>query len=304
MYGQGMIVTDSGIARGMVNFKQAALLFDEIVLLETPFTKFDPRLKDRPIEQLIGVDAELLLENGLLRKESDQTDDSFFAADPVYAKYRKEAHDGICPSLLSDAAGQEFYIRRAVNGAARAAAIRLGRVEDARFVPSVFGPSVEYTQLTSNSPIATEGAGTLATMRAVLKALPIPDELTPWKDILEFRRDTETVCAFAGLREWIQQAAGEQLSARELEAKLHGDLLRYEQQLKRHGIKATYLRLETVVTAPVACIENFLKLKWTDMMKTAFSVGRQEIELMEAEEELAGRQLHYIVRAQERFGAA
>jgi hypothetical protein len=299
-----MIVTDSGVARGMVNFKQAALLFDEIVILETQFTKFDPLLRGRPVEQLIGADADWLFDKGLVRKETDQTDESFLTADPLYARHRKEVQNGICSSLLSVGEQQEFFIRRAANGSARAAAIRLGRVEDARFVPSVFGPGIEYTQLTSTDPSATARAGSLATVRTVLKALPVPDDLTPWDDILEYRLDTESLSAFAGLREWMQQAVGENLSARELEAKLLGDFLRYEQQLKRHRMKASCMRLETVVTAPFAFVEYFLKLKWTELMTTIFGVARQEFELLEAEEKLAGRQLHYIVRARERFGAA
>lgn len=141
----------------------------------------------------------------------------------------------------------------------------------------------------------------------VLKELPVPDELTPWEAILEFRRDEQTKRHLSRLKRWSRGAARRLLtqavSNAELEDEIEEMLQNYRDHMKVFKMKAQATLLENLVTLGAGALEDIAKLKLESLASRFFQVRHQRIALMGAELKAPGRELAYIANAQERFGA-
>jgi hypothetical protein len=176
--------------------------------------------------------------------------------------------------------------------------------EDQRAIPLLYDLRYELTRLgaTVRYPYATEASATYArTTAAVLSEIPVPDELTPWEAILDFRKENQKL-AFCSLREWIKEATHENCTSAELKDKIEFEVARVETALKRARVKHTYRMIETVVTSGVSLVENLLKMEWSEATKAVLKPIESHLDALQEEEEIAKSGLYYVVRAKEAFG--
>ena len=61
--------------------------------------------------------------------------------------------------------------------------------------------------------------------------------------------------------------------------------------------------METIVKLPFEFLENTLKLKFSKLPEPLFTLRKRELYLLEAELNAPGRELAYIVQAQEIFNS-
>src|SRR5690606_7704783 len=306
MFRQNAVIADSAVARGLLDIKRAALLFDRIVVLRTSLAEFDDPTKLSTRAGLFGDEGEWLGEQGILSYSALDYDAELAAANDAYAEHLELARAQYCSSILLDGAEYETCVRRCANEMARAAAIKGNVLSDTEHVPLVYGEHYELSTLTvspGDIPMRSVGRAHNPAMVVVFHALPTPDELTPWEAILDYRRDPETRQAFAGLRNWVNEATRAHASPRELYDTLEWELQRYERALRLHRIKFSHQVLEAIVTTPFECVENLIKMRWNDAAKCLFAISRLYLERLEGEETMRGRELHYLVRTRERFGA-
>jgi hypothetical protein len=57
------------------------------------------------------------------------------------------------------------------------------------------------------------------------------------------------------------------------------------------------------VIPPLEILENLAKFRWSAIAKAALSAAKRDIEMMQAESKLPGRECGYIFHAQERFAS-
>jgi hypothetical protein len=140
-------------------------------------------------------------------------------------------------------------------------------------------------------------------LNVIVKQIPVPSELTPWEQILDFRNDPDARGSFLGLRFWISDMARSPLSTEEVAEKLEYLLYQYEQYMKIHKMKMRSGTLQTVIVSAAELLENAMKLKLGKLAKELFSVQQRKVDLLEAEIKSPGAELAYIYKAKRAFGS-
>jgi hypothetical protein len=159
-----------------------------------------------------------------------------------------------------------------------------------------------YPVLSSIIPMSMHKANTKSdVIRLVLNSLPVPDELTPWEYIIEYRSDPDSYGKFLALRNWMSEISRQNLPAHEVEDKLEYLLYEYRKQLELHKIKAHRGTLEAIVIASAEFLEDIANKKFTKLAQGLFTAKQKQIELLEGELTAAGREVAYIVKAQDTF---
>jgi hypothetical protein len=146
-------------------------------------------------------------------------------------------------------------------------------------------------------------SGTSPVLEVILKSMPIPDDQTPWQDIIEFRNDPESQKRLRRLRVWTRKFAKATTATSLAEMKQEIDVLLddYEEHMKLHRMKVNKGTTQTLVTVAGKVAEDFVKLKWGELAKLPFILRERKISLLEAELKAPHRELAYISIARSRF---
>lgn len=137
--------------------------------------------------------------------------------------------------------------------------------------------------------------------QVVLSALPLPSELTPIEDLIEFKQDSETSQRLLGVRIWMRDLAKAELAPAELEEKLEWLLHEYQKHMDLHRLKTRTGTLETVITTTLEIAENLVKINWSKAAQALFSIRKRKLALLEAEASAPGREVSYVAWAKVRF---
>jgi hypothetical protein len=146
-------------------------------------------------------------------------------------------------------------------------------------------------------------SGTDPVLEVVLKSMPIPDNQTPWQDIIEFRSDPESQKRLRRLRVWTRKFAKATTATSLAEMKQEIEVLLddYEEHMKLHRMKVNKGTTQTLVTVAGKVAEDFVKLKWGELAKLSFILRERRISLLEAELKAPKRELAFISMARSRF---
>jgi hypothetical protein len=146
-------------------------------------------------------------------------------------------------------------------------------------------------------------SGTTPVLEVILKSMPIPDDQTPWEDIIEFRNDPESMKRLRRLRVWVRKFAHATTakSLAEMKEEIEVLLDEYEEHMKLHRMKVNKGATETLLTVAGKVAEDFVKLKWGELTKLPFILRERKISLLEAEAKAPNRELAFISIARGRF---
>lgn len=128
---------------------------------------------------------------------------------------------------------------------------------------------------------------------------PVPDELTPWENIIEFKKENRDKLLL--LRRWIHEVTRKEMSLKDIYLELEYLKSEYEKAMRIYEIKYTQGVVETVITATLEMIENVARLQPSKVAKSLFNIKRRKVDLLEAELKAPGREISYVVKAQEAF---
>jgi hypothetical protein len=134
-----------------------------------------------------------------------------------------------------------------------------------------------------------------------LNALPIPNDSTPWEQVIEYRSDPDSQARFLDLRNWMSEVARGQLSLFEVEEKLEYLISQYQRHMKLHRMKTTAGSFETIIVSTAEVLEDLVKFKWSKIAKMLFSFRQRQIALLEGELYSPGNEVAYIVHTKEAF---
>lgn len=141
----------------------------------------------------------------------------------------------------------------------------------------------------------------VAAITVVLNALPVPDEATPWEQIIEYRNDPNSRRKFLALRNWMSEVARAELSPTEVEEKLEYLVSQYQQHMELHRMKTNVGTLETIVTTGAEVLGDLVSFKWGKAAEALFSLKRRQVALLEGELSAPGNEIAYIVKARGAF---
>ena len=155
-------------------------------------------------------------------------------------------------------------------------------------------PLIEYTRQIPNSKKCD-------VMQIVINKLPLPDNMTPWEQIIDYRDDPENQKMLLALRRWIRKISAENLSPIEIEEELEWLINEFQNHMKLHKLKANTEILEVMVKAPLEIIEDLVKLKLSKIPESFFAIKKRQLSLMEAEINAPGKEMAYIIKSKETF---
>lgn len=135
----------------------------------------------------------------------------------------------------------------------------------------------------------------------VINKFPIPNNETPWEQIIDYRNDPENQNNLLGLRQWIRKVSKEDLSKTEIEDEIEWRINEFQNHMKFHKMRANTETLEVIVKAPLEIIENLIRLKFSKIPDPFFAFKKRQINLMEAELNAPGREMAYIIKARKAF---
>ncbi len=135
--------------------------------------------------------------------------------------------------------------------------------------------------------------------QAVFSRLPIPSDLTPWEQVLEFRSDRKVREHFVALRRWIDKTIRSDIPLREIEDELSYLLNEYTNFMRIHRMEFRWELLRVILSAPAAAIS----CDWAKLASLPSDFARCRISLLKAELTAPGREIAYLIRAREEFGS-
>jgi hypothetical protein len=135
----------------------------------------------------------------------------------------------------------------------------------------------------------------------VLKKLPTLSDMNSWDEIIEFRKDLDTRAKYFSLINWINQVSNENLPIAEFEDKFNYLYYDYLNSLNLSKKKHKMSTLELLINGSATAIENILKLKFSDLSKSIFSISKNKINALEAELAIKNRELAYIHKVENHF---
>lgn len=151
------------------------------------------------------------------------------------------------------------------------------------------------------SPLQKPQVSKSEIVEITLNALPEPDDLTSWEQIIEYRSDADSQGKFLALRNWMSDIARVNLTPAEIEEKLEWLVYDYQRHLKLHKLKTHNGVLETILTTGAEILENMVKFNWSKVAKAMFSLKQRQAALMEGEMNSPGNEVAYILKTRETF---
>lgn len=138
-------------------------------------------------------------------------------------------------------------------------------------------------------------------MQIVIRNLPLPDSVTSWEKVIDYRNDPDSKKNLLALRKWIRKISAEDLALSEVEEEFEWLLNEFQEHMNYHKMKANTETLEVLVKAPLEIIEDLVKLKLSKIPEPFFALKKKQLMLMEAEISAPGKELAYIIKSREAF---
>lgn len=306
-------VNDTMVLFNLNALKRQALMFDRIAM--PFFAEISAEVRDgRSRVPLVITEVEWLMDQGIAFEPELDFDREKLVANDEFRRFveasfseseriEAELATDIDISRIREGVSEETF-GAILNRVANAGFAMFGY--NARYISAAMralGKADAYAVLSTNIP--SMGSGAVArrdeVLQIALNALPVPDESTPWEQIIEYRSDKDSRHQFLDLRDWMSEMARSELTPAEAEQKLEYLISQYERHLKLHRMKTNTGTLETVVTTSAEILGDLASFKWGKVAETVFSLKRRKVALLEAELTAPGNEIAYIVKARQTF---
>jgi hypothetical protein len=133
----------------------------------------------------------------------------------------------------------------------------------------------------------------------IINKLPNIDDSISLSQLIEIKNDGDFKLKYFAFRDFINTLSASNLSIKEIDEKIEFLLMDYQKQLDIHNAKYQVTTLETIFVSSAEIIENLIKLKFGQVAKNLISIKNKEVQLLEAESKLPGKEiaiLHEILK--------
>lgn len=138
-------------------------------------------------------------------------------------------------------------------------------------------------------------------IQVTINRLPLPNNLTPWEKIIDYRKDEDAQRNVLALRRWMRKIASEKLLPAQIEEELDWLINEFQRYMRIHKMKTNIETLEIIVKAPLEIIENLVTLKFSKILDPLFAIKKRELSLLEAEINAPGKEIAYLIKTREIF---
>ncbi|MBI5954855.1 MAG: hypothetical protein HY865_24615 [Chloroflexi bacterium] len=153
--------------------------------------------------------------------------------------------------------------------------------------------TIPYTEYSRELPNSRKSSVT----QIAINKLPLPNNETPWEQIIDYRNDPENRKNLLSLRRWIRKISTECPSPAEIEEEIEWLMNEFQSHMNVHKMKANTEALEVIVKAPL----ELLELKFSKIAEPLFALKKRQINLMEAELNAPGKEMSYIIKTRDAF---
>jgi len=296
-------------------FKKLALLFDQLYVDHLALWRSKLDLEDKKVSaeerQFVLSEIDWLLEKGVLQTYSIEREDfqtlSFDTAlfeDMQEVSTTVEANvvrieDNSIPQTTSEefkfvgslCATNELIFKMEDIGLRMAAAFLGTKDHLTQYIPLV-NSFDSYGKKTSKEVAS----------HFVLNKIPAPADDTSWEQLFEFRSDPDVKRKYYALVNWINDMSDADMPLPHLADKYNQLYSEYLRQYHLHKLQNSLTKVEMLVLGGFEVVTSLL---FHQNVMTAFkgllNIRKEQIALLEGEKNIVGRELAYIVTAEERL---
>lgn len=133
-------------------------------------------------------------------------------------------------------------------------------------------------------------------LEITINNIPMPPENIPWDDLIQFRREEETVAKLRAFRLWLQQRSVSKQTPREIQEELEHLLYEYQKYMEIQHKKFSQGAISTLISSTPELVTNIATLNFGNAVKMLFDIKGRHINLSEAELTAPGREVSYIAK--------
>lgn len=167
------------------------------------------------------------------------------------------------------------------------------RARSLAVLKNLTSPQNEYIPLIRREfyPAIEEINTKVKVINLVISKLPTLDDSITLTQLCEIKSDKDFRLKYFAFKDFVNSLSTSSLSVNEIDEKIEFLLMDYEKQLKIHKAKYQLSRIEAIFVTTSEIVENLIKLKFGKLAKSIISFKNKEVELLEAESKLPGREV-------------
>lgn len=131
-------------------------------------------------------------------------------------------------------------------------------------------------------------------LEVVLNKFPIIDDSVSWEELIYFKSDPDSKRKFSALRNWMIDMSKGGYSSVEASEKFNHLYAEYEHHLDKHKMKTNFGKVKTISITTSEILEDFLRIKWSKAVTTAFEIFERSSRLAEVETNAPGKEVGYV----------
>lgn len=299
------IVTDLASARGAFSLKAAATMYDLIYIVRTLEGRLDQQCQRSPIKGASSTEIDWLQEHGIIEFLDEVAVRKGFMSDDEIQSVSEFRKARYCEFLLLNSKQYEKMALAVSSFVARYLVAKdMVMVEaDADLLPMTFASSyrLDIEQFFPGEKLTKPNLGSIGA--AILKKyIKIPEESTPWEEVLRFREEKMNKISRISLRRFVRQLSMQDMTASDINDEIEQDMYLLERELANRNMSFQNATIEAVVVGAASLIQNCLKFELGDLAEKAFTVKSAHAELLASELEFVKRNTYFLVKANETFG--
>lgn len=148
---------------------------------------------------------------------------------------------------------------------------------------------------------STTGLGAGEVIQLAIRKVSMPDERTPWADILALKEDRDLQERARKLRLWSSKILKPGMTLAEADEYVKDSLSDYENYLRAHRMKFVSGSLESAVVGASEVLEELAKLKIGKLAARLFSARATQAEMLLSEMKAPGRELSLVTIINEKL---
>ena len=139
------------------------------------------------------------------------------------------------------------------------------------------------------------------TVNVIIENIPVPGDNVPFDEILDWKNQSDNLLRYKRLHNWINKSVNGKLSAAELKDEIEYLTLEFEHRMKLEKMNYRLTNMNSLIYIPFKVIEDTIKLNWSNIPKTLFSIKQSKTKLLIAETKAVGKEISYLSSMKNKF---
>ena len=131
----------------------------------------------------------------------------------------------------------------------------------------------------------------------ILGQLPVPQQDTPWEQIIDFREDDTLKRQYYALLNWLNQVSNKDMPVSHIIDEYNHLYSEYTRQYALHKMNSRFTTMELLITSG-KFLSSLAQQGYVSAIKV-LTIRKKQVALLKEEKDIEGRELAYIFSAQQ-----